>query len=118
VSDNGKKPKLPEPLVEGTKIKVFLSPDEWLIFETQGWLFSEYVKFSKAIATEYMEILLRRLDGWQLRDDTTGAFIEFNRDFLIAHMENLAITPQKQTWMITAYYRAYNIAATLDLEKK
>ena len=113
-----KKPTLQEYKVDGTKIKVFVSADEWLEFESDNWMFGEYMRFTKAVATEYMVIMLKRIVAWHIKDDVTGAWVEFNRDFLIDHLEELNITAQKQTAMVTAYFRAYNIASTLETEKK
>lgn len=116
MSDKTPKPQKHE--FNGTKIKVYLSADEWLEFETDKWMFGEYVKFTQGVATDYMPILLNRISAWRLKDDLSGAYIDFNREFLLEHMESLNVSAVKQREMITAYYRAWNLAATLDLEKK
>ena len=107
--------------IDGVNIKLQFGkdyPEEWVEFRVDNWMYGEYVRFSKAIATDYMDMLLDRVVAWQVKDDVSGAFIEFDREFLKAHQEALNITGKKQRKFVELYYRAYNLAATLDLEKK
>lgn len=119
-----KKNVLPTATIEDAGIKVSVSKEEWITFRKTGWRWTDRAKFSGALATPALRLLIEWAVDWKIKDES-GAFVPFEKKELLDKLDEMeagnldvdmpSVPQQTYNKMVIAVYVAMNEASNLPL---